>query len=85
MTEMTPTQHFGDLQVAFAQLLLVGPGETFWSKATPAAHHSHHPLPVQPQANEQVQNANYQHGEQEEGQRGDQDNQVVHPGGLNQT
>ena len=81
MTKMTPTQHFGDLQVAFAQFLLVGPGETFRSKS--GVHHSHHPLAVQPQADEQVENANYQHGEQEEGQCGNQDDQVVHPGGLN--
>lgn len=79
---MTPTQHFGDLQVAFPQLLLVGPGETFGSKATPGVHHCHHPLPVQLQANEQVEDANYQHGEQEEDHRGNQDDQVVHPGGL---
>ena len=49
--EMAPTQHFGDLHVAFAQLLLVGPGETFLSKATPAVHHGQYPVPAQLQAN----------------------------------
>lgn len=79
---MTPTQHFGDLQVAFSQLLLVGAGETSGPKATPGVHHSHHPLSVQLQANEQVEDANYQHGEHEEDQCGNQDDHVVHPGRL---
>lgn len=81
---MTPTQHFGDLQVAFAQLLPVGRRETFGSKAAPGVRHGHGhgPLPVQLQPNEQVENANRQHGDQEEDQRGNQDDKVVYPGGL---
>lgn len=46
LENMTPTQHFGDLQVAFAQLLFVGLGQTFWSKTTPGVHHAHQPLSV---------------------------------------
>ncbi len=79
---MTPTQHFGDLHVAFAQLLIVGSGRSLCSKATPGVRPRHHSLPAQPQANEQVENANYQYGEQEEGQRSNQDDQVVDPHGL---
>ena len=78
---MKPTPHFGDLQVASAQFLLVGPGETFRSKA--CVHHSHQPVPLQPHTNDQVEDADYHHGEQEEHQRGNQDDEVVHPGGLN--
>lgn len=60
----------------------MGSGKTFRSKATPAVHFGHQPLPVQPQANQQVEDADYQHGEQEEDHCGNQDDQVVYPGGL---
>lgn len=45
-------------------------------------HHGQDPLPAELQANEQVEDADYQHGEQEEDQRGNQDDQAVNPGGL---
>lgn len=76
---MAPTQHFGDLKVAFAEFLLVWRGNASWSKATPGVHCGNHPLSVQMQANQQVENANYQHGEKEEGQRRNQDDQLVDP------
>lgn len=82
---MAPTQHFGNLHVAFAHLLLVGPRETVGSKAAPVVHHGQYLLPMQLHANKQVENADYQHGQEEEGQRGNQDDQLVHPGGLDQS
>lgn len=82
MNEMTRTQHFGDLQVAFAQFLLVG--SSFRSEA--GVHQAGvHLLTSQPQANEQVENAYYQHGKQEEGQRRNQDDPAVDAGRLNHT
>lgn len=51
----------------------MGAGDTFRTEAIVSIHRGQHPLPAQPQANEQVENANDQHGEQEEDQRGDQD------------
>lgn len=82
MREVTPTEHFGDLRVPFAHPLLVRCRQASRSEAAPAVHRGYRPLPVQPQADEEVENADGQHGEQEEGHRGDQDDQVVHPGGL---
>lgn len=70
---MIPTQHFGDLHIAFGQFASVGLGETFRSKGAPVAHHGQQPVPAQLQANEQVEDADNQHGEQEEDECGNQD------------
>lgn len=71
------------MHVPPAQLLLVGCGEALGSEAAPAVVRlGQYPLPVQPQADEQVEDADDQHGQQEEDQRGDQNDLVVYPLGF---
>lgn len=60
----------------------MGRGETFGAKAAPVVRLAQRPLPLQPQANEQVEDADDQHGQEEEGQRGDQDDHIVYPTGF---
>lgn len=60
----------------------MGRGETFGAEAAPVVRPAQQPLPPQPQADEQVEDADDQHGQQEEGQRGDLDDQVVYPAGF---
>lgn len=71
------------MHVPPAQLLLVGCGDALGSKAAPAVVGlGQRPLLVQPQTDEQVEDADDQHGQQEEDQRGDQDDLFVYPQGL---